>query len=283
MTLAATKREFRELPIGLLDAPPNPSRTSMNERNLDELVDSIRAHGILQPLSVTPAGDRYEVLAGHRRLLAAARAGLAAVPCLVYPSDAAGLIAVQYDENRRREELNAADEAIWFSELLEQQCGGDVDALCALLKEKRSYVEGRLLLFQGDARVFEALQDDRIKIGVAHQLNRCTNELHRRYLLHQAIVGGATVAIVSGWIQDWQQQEAALAGRPLPVSSASAPAPVPQTDFFRCYVCGGTDHVHTMQPVNVHGHCQLAILDKLLAAYRGEDTTDGTGPDPRRI
>jgi len=282
MSLTATPREFRELPTGSLYAPTNPSRAQMDERKLDELVDSMRALGVLQPLIVWRRADDYEVVAGHRRLLAAMRAGLAAVPCLVYPSEAAALEGVQYAENRFREDLNAADEAIWFSELLEQKCHGDVDQLCTLLDEKRGYVEGRLLLFQGDERVFAALQAGTIRIGVAHQLNRCTNTLHRRYLLHQAIVGGATVGVVSGWIQDWQQQQAAIDGTPLPASLAAAPGAVPQTDFFRCYVCGGTDHVHLMQPVNVHGHCQLAILDKLLATYRGEDSLDGTGHDPRR-
>jgi len=48
------------------------------------------------------------------------------------------------------------------------------------------------------------------------------------------------------------------------------PSAVPQTNYFTCAVCGGTEDVHLMQPINVHQHCKLAILDKLLATYRGD-------------
>jgi ParB/RepB/Spo0J family partition protein len=282
VNLARVQREFRELPLGLIDEPELAARATMDETALDELATDIRRKGLLQPMIVARVGERYEVIAGHRRRLACGRAGLAAAPCIVYPSKETALEGVKYSENRFREELNPAEEAILFSELLERDCGGDVDRLCEQLGEKRAYVEGRLLLFHGDPRVFEALQLGKITIGVAQQLNRCTNETHRRYLLHQAILGGSTVAVVSGWIQEWQQHQRAIDGAPEASTPAAPLAPVPQTDFFRCYVCGGTDHVHLMQPINVHGHCQLAILDKLLAAYRGDDSLDGTGADPRR-
>jgi len=270
VSLAAVKRELREIPLGLIDAPELPSRATMDEHKLDELVASIRANGLLQPMSVARVGDRYEVVAGHRRWLACGRAGVVAVPCVVYPSKESALEAIKYAENRHREDLNPAEEAIWFNELLERDCGGDVDRLCEQLHEKRSYVEGRLNLLAGDEKIFQALQDGKIKIGVAHQLNRCKVEQYRRYLLHQAIIGGATVAVVSGWIQDWENAERAASGAPAPSSDAAPPSAIPQTDYFRCGVCLGTDNVYLMVPVNIHQHCKLAIFDKLMASYRGE-------------
>ncbi len=270
MNLAAITRELKEVPIGLIDEPVLPSRSSMDETKLDELTANIRANGVLQPLALARHGERFEVIAGHRRTLASRRAGLAVVPAVIYPSRDAALEAIKYAENRHREDLNPADEAIWFNELLERDCESDVDKLCELLREKRPYVEGRLLLFRGDLKVFEALQQEKIKIGVAQQLNRCTNEQYRRYLLHQAIVGGATVAVVSGWLQDWQRAEMATSGAPPPPVSGDTLAAVPQTDYFRCVVCRGTENVYLMVPVNVHQHCKLAILDKLLASYQGE-------------
>jgi hypothetical protein len=64
-----------------------------------------------------------------------------------------------------------------------------------------------LLLFMGDKLVFEQLQAGKITIGVAQELNRCTNERYRRYLLDAAIRGGATITVVKGWLQDWQRNE----------------------------------------------------------------------------
>lgn len=268
--LATVQREYREIPLGLIDAPQLPSRASMDDEKLDELTIDIRAKGVLQPLLVAHVGERYEVLAGHRRWLAAQRAGLVAVPCAVYPTKEAAHEAVKWSENRFREDLNAAEEAIWFDELLELHCGGDVDRLCALLGAKRPYVEGRLLLKHGDPLVFQALEANTIKIGIAHRLNECTDEQTRRYYLDAAIRGGATVAVVSGWVQQWKLDTGHLPPSNGPVGSAQAPSPVPQTNYFTCICCGGTDHVYLMQPVNVHTHCKMAILDKLLEAYRGE-------------
>ncbi len=262
--------EYRELPLHLIDEPVLPSRTSMDDQRMAELVDDVRAKGVIVPLNVVRVGDRYEVVAGHRRRIAAGRAQLAAVRCLIYPTKDAALEAVKYSENRFREDLNAADEAIYFSELLERDCGGDVDQLCAQLGEKRGYVEGRLLLFQGDEKVFAALQASEIPIGVAHELNKLPDRGYRRYLLHQAIVGGATISVVRGWVLDWQKQQSYPNGAPAPSSEAIAPGPVPETHYFTCAVCGRTDNVHLMQPINVHTHCRLAILDPLLDSYHGK-------------
>lgn len=270
MSLAHVSREFREIPLGLIDAPELPSRASMDEQKLDELTASIREIGLQQPVIVARVGDRYEVIAGHRRTLACNRAGLAGIPCIVYPDKSTALEAVKYAENRHREDLNPADEAIWFAELLERDCGGDVDALAEKLHEKRGYVESRLLLFSGDQKVFAALQRGDIGLGVAGQLNRCADPQWRAYLLHQAIVGGATVAVASSWIQQWQRDQAIAAGASAAPVETSPAGPVPELNYFRCAVCDGTEDVHLMQPINVHVHCKRAILDKLLASYRGE-------------
>jgi ParB/RepB/Spo0J family partition protein len=270
VNLREVAREFREIPLGLIDEPVLPSRSSMDETAMDELTTSIRIDGLQQPMVVARVADRYEVIAGHRRRLACGRAGLVAAPCIVYPSKDAALVAVQFWENYGREDLNAADEALWFSELLERDCGGDVDVLCERLRKKRSYVEGRLLLFMGDKLVFEQLQAGKITIGVAQELNRCTNERYRRYLLDAAIRGGATITVVKGWLQDWQRNEQLAGASQTASAEPLAPASLPAMNPFTCECCGGTDNAHLMVPVYVHQHCKLAILDKVLAAYRGE-------------
>lgn len=267
MNLREVTREFRELPLAAIDAPALPSRSQMDEERMDELVASIRELGLIQPISVARVGDRYEVIAGHRRRIAAERAGLAAIPCVVYPSSALSLEAIKVDENARREDWNPADEAIYFNELLETRCDGDVDRLCDAVKRKRAYVEGRLLLFQGDEVVFEQLRAGKIAIGIAHELNRCTDQAHRRMFLDQAIRGGATVAVVRGWIEDWKRYAIHLDGQPAAATTPAPLAPIPETNFFTCYVCRGTDNVHTMRPVNIHTHCELAILKPALEHY----------------
>lgn len=271
MTLAAIKPETREIPLALIDEPQLPARSGMDDEKLHELAVSITQIGLIHPLIVFPRGERYEVVAGHRRWHACRLAGLAAPRCDVYPDKGVALEAIKHAENRHREELNAADEANYFHDLYVGQCGSDVDKLCALVGEKRGYVEGRLQLFQGDQAVFEALQAGKIKIGVAQQLNRCTDELHRRSLLHSAIYGGATVSVVSGWIQQWEALQRAMSPQAGAATSDVAPSPMPAEDPFKCIVCGTSEHVHTIRHLPVHGHCDLAILRQLIRAYHGVD------------
>ena len=171
MTIATTKRDYRELPLGLLDPPRRPARAGMDKDSLAELARDIRLKGLLVPLIVCKHGERYEIVAGHRRSIACEKAGLVAAMCCVFDTYEAALEGVKFSENRFRADLTAAEEAIWFSELLEADAGGDVDKLCEQLGETRSYVESRLLLFHGDEAVFKALLEGKINLGIAQQLN----------------------------------------------------------------------------------------------------------------
>jgi ParB/RepB/Spo0J family partition protein len=267
MALASTAPEYVEITLALIDEPTNASRSSMNDEKMAELVASIGALGLLQPIGVQVVGPRYRVLYGHRRYLACVRAGLIAVKCLVYAEDDTTRIARQFGENYFREELKVSDEAILFAELLEKECGGDTDRLAALVHMSRSYVEGRLLLFQGDPHVFEALGAGAITIGVAHELNKCDELAHRRMLLKDAIDGGATVAIVRGWVSEYFRVHKPAGANTDFSGSTYAPGPVPQTNYFTCAICRGTENVAAMQPVNLHTYCREAAFEKMLALW----------------
>jgi ParB family transcriptional regulator, chromosome partitioning protein len=267
VSVSAASREFRDLPLSMLDEPALPSRSEMDDAKLDELAASIRAHGLIQPIVVGRVGDRFQVIAGHRRWHACQRAGLAAVPCVVYPSMDVDLTVIQAHENSRREDLNAADEAAWFHDLFEGAAGRDVDKLCALVGEKRSYVENRLALFLGDPEIFAALQRGQIKIGVAHELNKLPDEKYRRFYLQQAIQGGATQSMIVGWIAEWKTMFAAPQGE-TPAGESSTPAmPTEPHNPFTCAICLKSNNVHLIVHVPMHQHCKLAIFDSLMEGH----------------
>jgi len=270
MTLLQVTREFRELPIALIDEPALPSRSSMDEERMHDLVASIRVNGLLQPIAVARVGERYEVIAGHRRRIACERAGLVSIPCLVYPSKDVDLTIVQAHENSKREDLNPADEAIWFDELLEHRCSGDIEKLCVLVGEKLSYVDNRLSLFRGDVKVFEALQAGLIKIGVAHELNKLPDAHYRFYYLQCAIRDGATVAAVTGWVTEWRNTFGILPPSSPPPAPAGQIVSGPTYDPHRCYLCEKSDPRFIPESIAVHTHCKLALLDPMLAASRGD-------------
>jgi ParB family chromosome partitioning protein len=113
------------LPVGLLQPGKYQPRTRMDPGSLEELADSIKAQGLIQPISVRPIGktagvDRYEIIAGERRWRAAQIAGLAEVPVLIrdIPDDAA--LAMSLIENIQREDLNPLEEAAGIQRLIDE-------------------------------------------------------------------------------------------------------------------------------------------------------------------
>lgn len=113
------------LPVSLLQPGKYQPRTRMDPGSLEELADSIKAQGLIQPISVRPVGkvdgaDRYEIIAGERRWRAAQIAGLAEVPVLIreIPDDAA--LAMSLIENIQREDLNPLEEAAGIQRLIDE-------------------------------------------------------------------------------------------------------------------------------------------------------------------
>ena len=224
-------RRFELLALDTLHEPVLVARTEMDDDALDSLVTSIRELGVQEPLIVTPreAGG-YEVVAGHRRLLASRIARLAKLPCMI-EFDQDKLRAIKLHENVEREELNPADEAVFFAELYEE-LENDVDQVCAAVRKGRDYVEGRLLLLQGSPEVLEALRQGKVKLGVARQINLMEEPSDRNYYLEYAVTGGASVRQATQWrvdantrlaLERARQQRESGDGKPPPPELAAEP------------------------------------------------------------
>lgn len=270
MIAATHAPTFRQIALALIDEPVLPSRTEMDDTRMDELVASIRALGFISVLVVVALGDRFRVVAGHRRSIAARRAGLVSVPCFVYADASAALEAIQHAENRHREELSVTDEAIWFSQLHEAHPDEGTDGVAARVGETRAYVEGRLALLRGCDHVFAALAAKEIPIGVAQELNRCTEDAHRRTLLDMAVRGGATVGLVKQWVQEWKTIHAPAAPAAAPAAPVSTGGPAIVDDYFTCRVCGRRDNVANMRPVNTHDYCLMQLIDARTGLFKRE-------------
>ena len=110
----------REVPIGAIRPNPMQPRSGFDEREMAELVESIREIGVLQPLVVRRAGEGYEVIAGERRLRAAEIVGLAAVPVVERKASDDEMLTLALVENLQREDLNPIEKAKGFRALIER-------------------------------------------------------------------------------------------------------------------------------------------------------------------
>lgn len=118
--LAAEKEGLVQLAIGEVEPNPNQPRKNFNEAQLNELADSIREHGLLQPIVVTKAENGfYQIVAGERRWRASRKAGLRTIPALVKQLDAKEVMELALIENLQREDLNPIEEALGYKQLME--------------------------------------------------------------------------------------------------------------------------------------------------------------------
>jgi ParB family transcriptional regulator, chromosome partitioning protein len=107
-----------EIPISQIQPNPFQPRKTFNEASIEELARSVRQHGIVQPLVVTRAGDKYKLIAGERRFRAAQKAGLTTVPVLIKEMMAEGdALQIALIENIQREDLNPIEEAMAYHQL----------------------------------------------------------------------------------------------------------------------------------------------------------------------
>jgi ParB/RepB/Spo0J family partition protein len=212
---------------------------------------------MINPLIVEEVDGGYEVVAGHRRLLAARRAGLVVCPCLVRSSRDASATALQLHENLYRQELTPVEEAAWFAELL-PLCGNDTDNLADLVKQSRNYVEGRLNLLHGDPEILAAVAKHEITLGVANELNKIENEKDRLYYLGWARQTGAIVAMVRQWRATiYAATPPTPEGAVLPPSSA--PPVVPTRDIFQCFICRQSEPKTDLEFWHIHSFCRLQV------------------------
>ena len=139
---------------------PNPAqpRKVFRQEALEELAESIRRHGVLQPLSVRRAGINYELIAGERRLRAAKLAGLSEVPCIVMTMDERESGTAALVENLQRQDLDFVEEAWGISRLM--QLGGlSQDQAAKLLGKSQSAIANKLRLLRHSPEVLSALRE----------------------------------------------------------------------------------------------------------------------------
>ena len=156
---------------------PNPSqpRKVFRPEALEELAQSIRQHGILQPLSVRRVGNFYELIAGERRLRAAALAGLPEIPCIIMQMDdqESGIAAMI--ENLQRQDLNYLEEAAGIVALMES---GNLsqEQTARLLGKSQSTLANKLRILKHSPKVLEALQNSDLTERHARALLRLPSE-----------------------------------------------------------------------------------------------------------
>lgn len=168
-TAATPNEDFLEIHIELIDPSPSQPRTSFDEGRLEELAQSIRSNGVVQPLLVRRHGMRYQLVAGERRWRAAQRAGLDRVPAVVRDIPDDRLLELALIENIQRQELNAIEEANAYKRLIEAH-GLTQETLAQRVGRDRSFITNYLRLLRLPEDIQKLLEDEKLTTGHARAL-----------------------------------------------------------------------------------------------------------------
>ena len=156
---------------------PNPTqpRTVFDEAALEELTDSIRVLGIIQPITVKPEGDKYIIISGERRWRAACAAGLETVPVFVCDVEPQNLHEMALVENIQRQDLNAMEVALSLKRLMDE-CELTQDKLSERVGKKRSTIANYLRLLNLPPEVQLAVREELISMGHAKVIASASDE-----------------------------------------------------------------------------------------------------------
>ena len=171
---------------------PMQPRTHFDEASLQSLADSIRSHGVVQPLLVRRRDGGYELIAGERRWRAAKLAGLTRVPVVVKEVPDESLLEIALIENIQREDLNPIEEAHAYKKLIET-VGMTQEALAARVGRDRSYITNYLRLLRLPEDLQQLVRDGRLSTGHARTLLALTHPDLQRRVARQIIDGGLSV------------------------------------------------------------------------------------------
>ena len=161
---------INEIAIDLIHPNPNQPRREFDEEAMNELADSIREIGIIQPITLRKLDDStYEIIAGERRWRASKQAGLTQIPAYIRTADDENVMEMALIENIQREDLNAVEIALAYQHLLEQY-ELTQDRLSERVGKKRTTITNYLRLLKLPAAVQVGLQKHEIDMGHARAL-----------------------------------------------------------------------------------------------------------------
>ncbi|MGN0999909.1 MAG: ParB/RepB/Spo0J family partition protein [Faecousia sp.] len=182
---------------------PNPAqpRKVFAQEDLEELAESIRQHGILQPLSVRRVGTSYELIAGERRLRAGQMAGLTEIPCIVMSMDDKESSMAAMIENLQRKDLDFIEEAMALSRLMEKWSMSQ-DQAARLLGKSQSAVANKLRLLRHSPPVLSAIREKGLTERHARALLKLPGEPEKMAAIEVISSLGLSVARTEKYIDD---------------------------------------------------------------------------------
>ncbi|BCM89110.1 chromosome-partitioning protein ParB [Abditibacteriota bacterium] len=202
---------IRYLPVAKIERNPLQPRQVFDEEEMENLVASVKEHGVLQSLLVRPVEDGFRLIAGERRWRAAQRASLITVPCIVRDVDDLTAQKLSVEENENRVDITDLDRALQLQKIWEdweaQGKKPSVRAIALFLGKDKNWVGDRLKTLGYHSDVIEMLGRNQAVLTVAKEINAIPNPTRRAIYIAIIDAGGSRGDVLKMMEQDKQQDE----------------------------------------------------------------------------
>lgn len=187
--------------ITLVDIPEHVDREEIDSDYIRELASSIQELGLLNPILIRPVGDRFELVAGHRRLLAHKTLGKMEIPCIIKILNDAETLLARAVENLQRVDLTIIEEAKVYQQMHEK-LGMSIDDIARKLGKSPGIVRRKLSLLKLLPILQESIHKGLIIYSVAEELQSIGDPGKIAYYLGYCIDHGVTLPVVRQWVQE---------------------------------------------------------------------------------
>lgn len=256
-------KQIQQVSLSLIDDPHTPMRSGMDEEKLQELERSIKRHGLMQPIVLRKIGERYEIIAGHRRFLAMRRMKAALIDAVIDEATDAQADERRMAENLYREDINPVDEARYIRKMVEEH-SVEPHQLAEMTGKSEVYLQARYELLDYPAYILEALEREQIGLGAAQWLAKIEDDRVRRDYVRFGILGGLTAVRARAWYESWRAGHVpTVAGQIVVPDRTAAGEPLPIFDV--CAFCRHRDDISNMSMHYGHDVCVRAVAEAITA------------------
>ncbi len=192
----------QEIPLEWIEPNPYQPRVDFDQESLNELAESIKAQGIIQPITLRKLSDKeYQIISGERRFRASKLAGLTTIPAYIRSANDEQMLEMAIIENVQREDLNAIEIALGYKRLMDE-CHLTLEQLGEKIGKKRSTINNYVRLLKLPPEIQVAIRDNKISMGHARAIITIDNPVVQLSIFKQIIDKDLSVRQVEKLVQE---------------------------------------------------------------------------------
>lgn len=266
-------KQIQQISLSLIDDPHTAMRSGMDEEKLQELMRSIKRHGMMQPITVRKDGERYEIIAGHRRFTAMRRMQATFIDAIVDEATDAQADERRMAENLYRVDINPVDEARYIRKMVEEHNLEPVQ-LAEMTGKSEAYLQARYELLDYPAYLLDALEQEQIGLTAAQWIAKITDDRVRQEYTRFGILGGLTATRARAWFESWKSGQVQTVDGQIVIPDRTAggePIPI----FDTCVICRTRANISEMNMHYGHDACVRAIGEAVMGVEEPAPSTAG--------